>query len=169
VGVQCASTFFRASINYSGIRTLKTFGLWLFVLGVVALAVAFGFDTTVETGFGPGRVHNIGLMNQKQNIMLLGVALTIVGAIFIGFGSRRTLQPEHHDATRTCPHCAEVIKKEAKVCRFCEREIERAPNDDELMKKFGILHDGLKYHYARHQYDKFEDALAHARREQTRG
>jgi type VI protein secretion system component VasK len=27
---------------------------------------------------------------------------------------------------RKCPHCAEVIKREAKVCRFCGRDVEPA-------------------------------------------
>jgi len=26
--------------------------------------------------------------------------------------------------TRECPYCAEVIKRKAKICRFCNREIE---------------------------------------------
>jgi hypothetical protein len=26
--------------------------------------------------------------------------------------------------TRKCPHCAEIIKAEAKVCRFCGRDVE---------------------------------------------
>jgi hypothetical protein len=26
--------------------------------------------------------------------------------------------------TKKCPNCAEIIKKEAKVCRFCQRELE---------------------------------------------
>jgi hypothetical protein len=25
---------------------------------------------------------------------------------------------------KKCPHCAEVVKKEAKVCRFCGRDID---------------------------------------------
>ena len=29
-------------------------------------------------------------------------------------------------AHRKCPHCAEVIKQEARVCRFCGRTIEHA-------------------------------------------
>jgi hypothetical protein len=32
---------------------------------------------------------------------------------------------------RKCPHCAEIIKREAKVCRFCGRDVEPLldPND----------------------------------------
>jgi hypothetical protein len=30
--------------------------------------------------------------------------------------------------TRKCPHCAEIIKSEAKVCRFCGRDVEPIPN-----------------------------------------
>jgi len=29
----------------------------------------------------------------------------------------------HHLETRACPHCAEEIKAEAKVCRFCGRDV----------------------------------------------
>lgn len=29
-------------------------------------------------------------------------------------------------AHRKCPHCAEVIKQEAKVCRFCGRDVEES-------------------------------------------
>jgi hypothetical protein len=28
--------------------------------------------------------------------------------------------------SRKCPHCAEIIKAEAKVCRFCGRDVEPA-------------------------------------------
>lgn len=36
---------------------------------------------------------------------------------------RATLTNESSQSTKTCPHCAEVIKAEAKICRFCQREL----------------------------------------------
>ena len=27
------------------------------------------------------------------------------------------------DGGKKCPHCAEIVKMEAKVCRFCQREL----------------------------------------------
>lgn len=38
---------------------------------------------------------------------------------------------------RKCPHCAEVVKAEAKVCRFCHRDLpslDLAGKDQHLMK-----------------------------------
>jgi hypothetical protein len=63
---------------------MKRFGLILLIVGGLVLVTAFAMDTSVDTGAG-GRVHNIGLMNEKQNTLLLGAALAIVGSVLFGF------------------------------------------------------------------------------------
>jgi hypothetical protein len=38
---------------------------------------------------------------------------------------------------RKCPHCAEMIKREAKVCRFCGRDVE--PETAPLPNAYGQI------------------------------
>lgn len=151
---------------------MKGFGILLLVLGALILLVGFGSDTTVATDDGR-RVHNIGLMNEKQNTILFGAAIAIIGAVFIGLGGRRApAQEQVSSDTKKCPFCAEDIKSEAIVCRFCSRELASIPlhkssseptlSHDELMAQFSISHDGEAYVHEQYRYSKLEDAVAHA-------
>jgi hypothetical protein len=156
---------------------MKGFGILLLVIGILILLVGVGMDTTVPTELGERRVHNFGLMNQKQNTILFGGVISIIGAVFVGFGSRsRPAAPIAPDAadTRSCPYCAELIKKQAIVCRFCNRELsvssEPAPpaaTHDELMAQYGISNDGSSYIYGQYRYNKLEDAVAYAQKQKA--
>jgi hypothetical protein len=151
-------------------------GIFLLIFGLLALVSGFVMDTTVPTGIDGDRVHNIGLMSHQQNTILLGVALVIVGAIFTAMGRRKVSQdlPGADAAptaeSRRCPFCAETIKAEALVCRFCNRDIDPVPttqinlSHDELMAKYAISHDGSQYLFEQYRYDRLEDAVAYARR-----
>jgi rRNA maturation endonuclease Nob1 len=46
---------------------------------------------------------------------LLGIAAAAVVGVLVVKRNRGEL--------RRCPHCAELVRQEAKVCRFCGREI----------------------------------------------
>lgn len=85
---------------------MKKFGYFLFALGIIIAAFGLNMDTTVETDgqtIGSGeyavtvpksRVHNIGLMDDRQTI-LYGAGLSLLlGAIFIGFGTLATNAPQ---------------------------------------------------------------------------
>lgn len=66
---------------------LRTSGILLLLGGLVVTAFFyFGFDTSVESGVG--RVNNIGLMADRQNGILIGLGLAIVGTIMLVIGSR---------------------------------------------------------------------------------
>ena len=61
------------------------------------------------------------------------------------------------DGGRKCPFCAEVVKAEAKVCRYCQRDLPPIEIDDpegrelgdlseeQLMKLYSIEKDGNQY------------------------
>lgn len=76
---------------------MRRLGLALLMLGLCGLWYAMTLDTTVpsrpyiETDqYGiaqritPMRQHNLGLMNQKQNLLILFGALAVVGAVLTG-------------------------------------------------------------------------------------
>ncbi|WP_373991610.1 hypothetical protein [Duganella sp. BuS-21] len=71
---------------------------------------------------------------------------------------------------RQCPSCAELVKVEAVVCRFCQRDlpaVEMAPKTREkpegemliLMEKHGMHFDGFNYHYNGQEFPTFRAAL----------
>lgn len=105
---------------------MKVTGIILLAIGVIAFFVGVSMDTTIATGFGGQRVHNIGLMNDRQNAIIVAGVLAVIGAIFVGFSKKS--QPASENATdnssvRICPYCAETVKAAATICRFCQKEL----------------------------------------------
>ncbi len=69
-----------------GSSGLRTFGTLLLVAGLAVAAYFFlAFDTSVESGMG--RVNNLGLMADRQNGIIIGIGLGVVGAIILVIGS----------------------------------------------------------------------------------
>lgn len=91
------------------------------------MVVSINMDSTYNG------VHNIGLMSQKQNFLLISLALAIVGVGLLVFRSRNDVSAlsasgnrvsAGNGGTRPCPFCAEQIKTAAIICRFCNRGVE---------------------------------------------
>jgi hypothetical protein len=71
----------------SGSSGLRTFGVLLLIAGLAVAGYFFlGFDTSVESGVG--RVNNLGLMADRQNGIIVGIGLGVVGTIMLAIGSR---------------------------------------------------------------------------------
>ena len=160
---------------------MKATGIVLLLVGTIAFFVGFNMDTTVATDFGGQRVHNIGLMNDRQNAIIVAGILAVIGAIFVGF-ARKSFQPIDiaidNSSVRTCPYCAETIRAAATICRFCQKELSpivaalapyvAPPNDEPLMNEFGVTFDGERYRYESYRYDKLADAITYAKLQAAR-
>lgn len=103
---------------------MRTFGMALLVAGLLGIVVSISMDTSVATDDLSRRVHNLGLMRDQQNLLFISIAGGVIGALLVAFagGSARTSQLGLSE-NRKCPFCAESIKKEATICRYCGKEV----------------------------------------------
>lgn len=109
---------------------MKKFGLILLIVGVIILFLSISMDTTVTTSYG-GRVNNLGLMNDKQNYLILGCVLFLGGILSVIFGNNQTVERDEIN----CPYCAEKILRQAKICKHCGKELERETAPEKTLPK----------------------------------
>ncbi len=106
---------------------MRGLGIVGIVIGILLLIVAMSMDVTVGTGMG--RVNNLGLIAERQNLTTIGGILLMAGLVMLIFGGRQKAASSAAAASdeRPCPFCAEPIKRAAIKCKHCSSEVEPAP------------------------------------------
>ena len=103
----------------------KGVGVIILVLGLFAVMLCMNMETSVETEFGD-RVNNIGLMNDKQNYLILSSLIVISGLLIF-------LLSKDNSSTvnkiQSCSHCKseieledDEIRSQHYVCPECQRK-----------------------------------------------
>jgi hypothetical protein len=107
--------FSRVAIQGNGMKAL---GIGLVVVGLLGALLAFNMNVAVDG------VNNIGLLNERSNFILFTGLAILIGALLVGFGSvANKSYAEQAPDLRACPYCAELIKREAIVCKHCRRDV----------------------------------------------
>lgn len=114
---------------------MNKLGKPLLVIGAVIVLIALSMGTSVETGYG--RFNNIGLIADRSNYLFLGALLFVAGLILnanIRTEQKRAIPADTGEMQ--CPFCAELIKKEAKICKHCKSHVDaQMPQDTAPMKE----------------------------------
>jgi DNA-directed RNA polymerase subunit RPC12/RpoP len=116
---------------------MKSLGGLLIFFGISALIFSLQMDTSIEvkypggTGYGmPERVNNIGLMNEKQNRIMLSGILLIDGIILFAVGKtkERSIAESESENVRTKDEADdpdyEPDGKRIFYCQKCGRRLE---------------------------------------------
>lgn len=106
---------------------MKALGSILLIFGIIFVFSSMVMDTSVSTGYGT-RVNNIGLMRDQQNYLILGSVFLLGGLLVLIFRKPKASLRDEVE----CPHCAEKILSQAKVCKHCGRDVADKISDEKL-------------------------------------
>ena len=114
--------------------TYRNIGFTILTCGLIVVAFFLAaYDTTV--GSGQYEVHNIGLIGNRQNGIMLGSVLAVVGSM-LAFGSARN-DPVFQ--AKKCPACGDGELDHRNTCRECGKTIIRRSDRRLWLAIAGVL------------------------------
>ncbi|MFG6443543.1 hypothetical protein [Roseateles sp. LKC17W] len=171
-GLRAVAVIHRAE---EGLRKISVALILLSVAGVV-YSMLF-FDFTVDAP-GVGRVANLSLMQHQRNLLLLSCGVGVGAVILFGFsrpGVRRGVSigsRRGEDAhVKACQFCAESIRREASLCRYCGKEQAKSPvghrpveGQEEMMRAWGVQLEDGSYVVGDYRFPTLLEAIVFAKK-----
>lgn len=85
---------------------MRSFGYSVLAVGLLYIVGAVTMAVSVSSG--AGWVNNIGLMAERQNFILIGGLMLLVGVIMAVAGKRQKEVGGNSSDCRACPICVEA-------------------------------------------------------------
>jgi hypothetical protein len=102
---------------------------------LLVIGVVYFLPTIIAVNRHRVSVAAIAVVNLLFGWTLLGWVIALVWSLTGNPNSAIGASPAAIGGERKCPHCAEMIKWEANVCRFCGRDVPPATTENQFVRR----------------------------------